>query len=68
MSEERIINLEIKYSHQEAFIEELNKIITDQQKAIERLEKAVLDLKRNINSLGGVDATRPLSEDKPPHY
>jgi len=68
MNEERIINLEIKFSHQENFLEELNKIVTAQQLTIERLEKEILDLKRNVNSEHGVSGTRSLSDDKPPHY
>lgn len=68
MNDERIINLEIKFSHQEDFISKLNQVVTEQQKTIERLEKEILDLKRNINSGSGVDSTRSLRDDKPPHY
>lgn len=67
-NEERIINLEIKFSHQEAFLEQLNEIIVSQQKTIERLEKDILDLKRNVNTEAGVSGTRTLQDDKPPHY
>ncbi len=68
MSEERIINLEIKFAHQEDFIYQLNQIVVQQQKTIERLEKEILDLKRNVNVEGGVSPTRTLQDDKPPHY
>lgn len=68
MDEKRIIDLEIRYSHQEEFLDQLNKVITAQQLTIERLEKEILDLKRNINSINGVDGTRSLRDDKPPHY
>ncbi len=66
--EERIINLEIKFSHQDEFLQELNQIVVNQQKTIDRLEKEILDLKRNINSESGVDSRRTLLDDKPPHY
>ena len=67
-SEESIIDLEIRFSHQDHFLDQLNKIVNDQQKVIERLEKEILDLKRNVNSENGVAPTRTLQDDKPPHY
>jgi SlyX protein len=67
MDEKRIIDLEIRFSHLDDYIDQLNKIVTAQQKTIDRLEKEVLDLK--MNSTGGaVDSTRTLKDDKPPHY
>ncbi len=68
MQEERIINLEIKFSHQDQLLEDLNKIVTAQQLTIERLEKEILDLKRSINAENGIPGTRSLADDKPPHY
>lgn len=66
--DERIINLEIKFTQQEDFLDQLNRVVTQQQKTIERLEKEILDLKRNINAANGVEGTRTLADDKPPHY
>lgn len=68
MDEKRIIDLEIRFSHQDEFLHQLNKIVVDQQKIIERLEKDILDLKKNLNSESGVASTRTLQDDKPPHY
>lgn len=68
MDEQRIINLEIKFSHQENFIQQLNSVVVSQQETIARLEKEILDLKRNINTEAGVSPTRTLKDDKPPHY
>ena len=68
MSDERIINLEIKFAHQDDFLNQLNQIVVEQQLRIERLEKQVLDLKRDVNASGGVDGNRSLKDDKPPHY
>lgn len=67
MDEKRMIDLEIRFAHLDDFIDQLNKIVTDQQKTIDRLEKEILDLKMN-SSRGGVDPNRTLSDDKPPHY
>jgi SlyX protein len=68
MNTDRIIKLEIKFAHQDDFLDQLNKIVTSQQKTIERLEKDVLDLKRNMNPSNSVDSNRSLNDDKPPHY
>jgi len=68
MNDERIINLEIKFSHQEDFLQQLNEIVTKQQYSIERLEKELLALRANINSGNSVDNNRSLTDDKPPHY
>ncbi len=61
MSEARIIELEIKFSHQEEFVQQLNRIVTDQQLRIERLEKELIELR------GIVEAVKDL-DSKPPHY
>jgi len=68
MQEERIINLAIKFSHQDQLLDDLNKIVTAQQLTIERLEKEILDLKRSINTENGISGNRSLADDKPPHY
>ena len=61
MLEERIINLEIKFSHQDDFLNELNKIVSKQQTIIERLEKELLELRGEMS----LEDTGSL---KPPHY
>jgi SlyX protein len=68
MNEERIINLEIRFSHQDDFLHQLNEIVVSQQKTIERLDKEILDLKRSLNSEAGVSSGRTLRDDRPPHY
>lgn len=68
MSDERMTNLEIRFAHQDDFLNQLNQIVIEQQVRIERLEKQILDLKRDVNSSAGVDASRTLRDDKPPHY
>ncbi len=68
MNDERLTELEIRFSHQDEFLHQLNRVVVDQQQKIERLEKEILDLKRNVNQENGVDGRRSLSDDKPPHY
>ena len=66
--EKRLIELEIRFSHQDEFLSQLNEVVTEQQKRIERLEKQILDLKNSSHSEDGVDSRRTLLDDKPPHY
>jgi SlyX protein len=68
MNDNRITELEIRFSHQDDFLRQLNEVVVDQQQKIDRLEKEILDLKRNINQESGVDGGRSLSDEKPPHY
>lgn len=67
MQEERIKNLEIKFAHQDDFIDQLNKIITNHQLTIEKLEREILELKRS-HSEGTTASPRTLADDVPPHY
>ena len=68
MDSDRITELEIRFSHQDDFIQQLNQIVVQHQKTIERLEKEVLDLKQALNSQEGVSGQRSLADDRPPHY
>lgn len=68
MSDERLTELEIRFSHQDNFLQQLNQVVVEQQIKIERLEKELLDLKRNANSDNGISGNRNLSDEKPPHY
>lgn len=67
-TDKRLIDLEIRFSHQDDFLHKLNETVVEQQKIITRLEKEIIDLKRSMNSEAGVAPTRTLKDDKPPHY
>lgn len=67
MNEKRLIELEIRYAHMEDYVQKLNEVVVSQGLIIGRLEKEILDLKRNANTEAGVQP-RSLQDDKPPHY
>lgn len=68
MDENRFIDLETKIAFHEHTINELNKIIYQQQKQIDQLEKNSQHFAKRLNSLSEV-ANHNFSEDeKPPHY
>lgn len=61
--ESRIIDLEIKFTHQEDLIDHLNKIVTAQQFTIDGLLKQVKEIKAE-----SVNSNSDIPNEKPPHY
>lgn len=66
MIEDRLNALEIKFSHQDYLVEELNKIVSEQQQLIDKLVKEIQNLKVSIE--GSAQSSRTLEDDVPPHY
>jgi SlyX protein len=64
---ERLIDLEIRLTHQEAAIEALSDEIARQQKTIERLEAQLAALREQLRTQA--PGVIPAAEEKPPpHY
>jgi SlyX protein len=68
MHEDRIIELEIKVAYQEDLIQELNKIVGQQQQQITRLEATCKLLNERIKSLSNVISAEESIDQSPPHY
>lgn len=68
MHEDRIIELEIKVAYQEDLIQELNKIVSQQQQQISRLETTCKLLNERIKSLLNVVNAEENIDQTPPHY
>jgi|TARA_R110002096_G_scaffold436105_1_gene668143 SlyX protein len=68
--EERLNRLEIKASHQEAQINDLSEMVSDQWKLIERLGGMLKKADARIESLENntPDSAPDLLDEKPPHY
>ena len=67
MKENERIELEIKISHQEVALEEMQKIIWEQETRLDRLEKAVQRLTDRLHGGAGEPEIGPANE-RPPHY
>lgn len=67
MSEERLVDIEIKLAHQEQLLGDLDEIVTDQQAKIMQLEALCNKLIDRVRSFadGAVEAPQ---DEKPPHY
>ena len=61
--DERLIDLESRLMHQEKLYEQLNEVVTDQQRLIERLRRELARLKDQILQGPTEDVNEP-----PPHY
>ena len=68
MSEDRIIELEIKQAYQEDLIQALNTVVADQQKQIGRLEETCRLLNEKIKSLAQSGQSIEIVDERPPHY
>jgi SlyX protein len=68
MTEERIIELEIKQAYQEDLIQALNQVVANQQKQIGKLEETCKLLHDKIKSLALAERNPATLDEKPPHY
>ena len=68
MTDARLIDLEIRLTHQEATLQALNDVIADQQRVIDQLRKEVETLKRQIREMSPASIAAPWEETPPPHY
>lgn len=66
--DERLIDLEIRLTHQENHIEELDRIIFQQQKAIDLLTAQVQHLQQKLKNATEANILSPSEESPPPHY
>ncbi len=68
MNEQRMIDLETKYSLQEVMLEELLKTSHEQYLKIEKLDKELNTLIELVNSFAAGDHRIGPANQKPPHY
>ncbi len=61
--EARVVDLEIRYSHLEKQLAELNQVVFEQQRTIELLQQQLVALRTRVTGMG-----EPMENEKPPHY
>ena len=61
--DKRVIELEIKLTHQDRLIDELNEVVIEQRSAIDKLQKRLDVLEKGLFEL----QQEPANE-RPPHY
>ncbi|MDD5227700.1 MAG: SlyX family protein [Methylococcales bacterium] len=69
MTENRLIELEIKVAYQDDLLQTLNDIIATQQQKIDRLERAYKTIHERVDSLASKSPEESLpNHELPPHY
>ncbi|HQU15838.1 MAG: hypothetical protein B7Z66_03285 [Chromatiales bacterium 21-64-14] len=66
--EKRVIDLEIRVTHQEAVLETLNRVVVEQQQAIDQLRAQHGRLMELVRELAPSPVTPASEEPPPPHY
>jgi SlyX protein len=66
MIENRLKELEMKFSHQDFLLDQLNKIVANQNIQLEKIQNQVLELKQSQSE--NSSQNRSLEDDVPPHY
>ena len=67
MTEDRLINIEIKIAYQEDTIQELNDVVCEQQKQLDKLEETCNFLLKRVKILSESTGEN-IPNEKPPHY
>ncbi|MSS75520.1 MAG: SlyX family protein [Methyloglobulus sp.] len=67
MNEQRLIELEIKTAYQDDLLQELNKIVAQQQHQILLLEKTCQLLHERMSSFR-LEQSEEIIDQPPPHY
>jgi SlyX protein len=65
--EQRLTDLEIKFSYQEDLLDQLNQVVVRQQREIDLLLREVRQLRQQVPEGSGPTFSR-ASEELPPHY
>jgi SlyX protein len=68
MNEDRLVDIEIKLARSDDMLEELNKVVYEQQKKIDRLEILYAALLRRVPESADDGGERNIAHEKPPHY
>ena len=68
MTEDRIVDIEIKLARQEDLVETLNQMVYQQQKKIDALESLCSALARRIKDMSSRDNEQAPIDERPPHY
>ena len=66
--ENRITDLEIRITHQEAAMEEMNDVLLEQHKLIQNLRDELNHHQRLLRDMNSSNITDAANETPPPHY
>ncbi len=68
MSDESFLDIETKLAYQEDLVESLNKVVSDQQRQIDALEKTCRKMADRLMDLSEAFEATQVEDAPPPHY
>ena len=68
MTSEKLIDLEMRFTHQEKTVEQLSEVVFEQGKLIEELKLACASLAGRLSSVAESIPRDEQVDEKPPHY
>ena len=66
--EEKLIDLEIRFAHQQDHIDQLDEVIYRQQQTIDQLDQRLAQLEKRLKSFSESNILKPEEDVPPPHY
>jgi SlyX protein len=66
--QDRLTDLEIRYTHQAETLHDLHEVVWAQERRIAALEGQVSKLLAYIRESAGAGSNEPLPHERPPHY
>lgn len=67
-TEERLIDLEIRFARQDDLLEALNRTVYAQQKKLDELDTLCSALARRLKEMQDAVPEPGVTDEKPPHY
>ena len=68
MSEDRLVDIEVKLAHQEQLLTDLDEVVTQQQAKIMQLEELCGSLVDRVRSIGEAMPGDGTQDERQPHY
>jgi len=68
MSEDRLMDIEVKLAHQDQLLIDLNDVVTRQQEKIMKLEELCGSLIDRVRTIGDALPGDAVQDERPPHY
>jgi SlyX protein len=66
--ERRVVELEVRFTHQDRALGELSDVVYRQQQVIDLLERRLKHSEKRLGELGEPSPPRAPEDDVPPHY
>ncbi|MBL6725945.1 MAG: SlyX family protein [Rubripirellula sp.] len=68
-SDDRLTKLEVQLSHTQRVVEQLNEVVTEQSRQLDRVMRLVTRFESKLDDFKyKIEEKRDLLDDKPPHY